>query len=159
FVVRGDTVTLHLTDAVEEPETLTGEGTVRLEFFGDELDALEVDGEPAEKYVLEPRTQEHLDRQEWTAKLLEKLPGAGYLAGPELCPGEASEAMAEWLWQHLAQRSTVSFGRDPLAASDEAPPMDALGYYRGKLSDFTADPHMWLKDGYSVQLLLKFERT
>ncbi len=161
FEVRGDTVTLYLTEGAPEEDGVGRgeEGSVRLEFFGDELDALTVDGAAAETFLLAPRTLENLERDEWTARVLEKLPGTVYLDAPELYGGDMSEANAEWLWTHLAGRLVVSFGRDPLEAATEAPPVEALGYYRGKLSDFTADLHMWLKDGYSVQLLLKFERT
>ena len=38
-------------------------------------------------------------------------------------------------------------------------PFEPLGYYRAKLSDFRRDAEFWLKDGYSVNILLKFERT
>ena len=164
FVVRGDTVTVYLTEEAAGPDGPTdavgdGEGTLRLEFFGAELDAVSVNGEAADSFLLAPRSLENLERDEWTARLLEKLPGTLYLDAPELYPSDMSETTAEWFWTHLAGRPTVSFGRDPLTAHEAPAPVEPLGYYRGKLSDFTADLHMWLKDGYSVQLLLKFERT
>ncbi len=164
FTVRGDAVIVYLSgeavgESGEAGVTEEPRDAVRLEFFGDELDAITVGGEPTSSFVLAPRTLENLEREEWTARLLDKLPGTVFLDAPELYSGDASESAAEWLWQHLAARPTVSFGRDPLEAVSQAPPVEALGYYRGKLSDFTSDLHMWLKDGYSVQLLLKFERT
>src|SRR5690606_10578208 len=74
--------------------------------------------------------------------------------GEELTPlGSA------WLWRHLAAREVVSFGRDPLPLANASTAVEPLGYYRGKLTTFAQDVHMWLRDGYSVQLLLKFERT
>ena len=157
FVVRGDTVVLYPEAAPSEDAE--PEGAVRLEFFGDELDTLTVDGAEQERYVLAPRTLENLERDEWTARLLELLPGPVFLDAPELYPGELGEEQAAGLWEHLAAREAVSFGRDPLPLSERAPALEPLGYYRGKLSDFAADVHMWLNDGYSVQLLLRFERT
>ncbi len=157
FVVRGDTVVVYPNAAPSEGQE--PEGAVRLEFFGDELDALSVGDAEVERYVLAPRTQENLERDEWTARLLEKLPGTVFLDAPELYPGDLSEEHAAWLWQHLASREAVSFGRDPLELQEGASPLEPLGYYRGKLSAFAEDAHMWLRDGYTVQLLLKFERT
>ncbi|MFO7544926.1 MAG: transcription-repair coupling factor [Trueperaceae bacterium] len=152
ITVRGDTVTLHLGEDDEE-------GALRLEFFGDELDALFLRGKAVEAYVLAPRTLEHLERDAWTTRVLEHLPGTVYLDAPELYAGSAGESDLAWLWQHLAGRAVVSFGRDPLALPDERARIEPLGYYRGKLATFAEDVHMWLKDGYSVQVLLKFERT
>ncbi len=142
FAVRGDTITIYTLEPAPDDEGSEKEprGAVRLEFFGDELDRL-------------------LQNDDWTSRLLEQLPGTVYLDAPELYPGELGEEKAEWLWQHLAGREVVSFGRDPLELAEPGTSLEPLGYYRGKLSDFSADVHMWVKDGYSVQLLLKFERS
>src|SRR5690606_21574307 len=64
-----------------------------------------------------------------------------------------------WLWEHLSGREVVSFGRDPLDLEKGGVPLEPLGYYRGKLTAFAQDVHMWVRDGYAVHLLLKFERT
>jgi len=34
-----------------------------------------------------------------------------------------------------------------------------LGYYRGRLDNFAADVETWIRDGYAVTILLRFERT
>ena len=148
--VRGDTVTLYLDD--------DGERSLRLEFFGDELDALHGPDGPLERFVIAPRTPQ--DQDGWSDRLLEHLPGAVFLDGSELYPGElVSAAASGWLWDHLAGREVVSFGRDPLELAEAAPGVEALPYYRGRLADFANDAEVWLKDGYSVSLLLKFERS
>lgn len=161
FAVRGDTITIYLLEPTLEDEGSEEEpsGAVRLEFFGDELDRLLKDGEPLERFPLTPRSLENIARDDWTSRVLEQLPGTVYLDAPELFAGELGEEKAAWLWQHLASREVVSFGRDPLELAEPTTPLKPLGYYRGKLSDFSADVHMWVKDGYSVQLLLKFERS
>lgn len=159
FEVRGDSVLIYVAPLPEGEEGHPPAGSVRLEFFGDELDALSVDGHAVDRYVLAPRSLQHLDREEWTDRLLSQLPDTVYLDAPELYAGEVGESDAAWLWEHLAGTTVTSFGRDPLALTDQAPGVTQLGYYRGKLTDFAADAHGWLRDGYSVQLLVKFERT
>ncbi len=150
FTVRGDTLTLHL----DEQDVV---GSVRLEFFADELEVLQVAGEDRESFIITPRAGAELDVT-LTAKLLELLPGPVFLDAPELYFGD-TDGGEQWLWQHLAGRAVVSFGRDPLALEASSTAIEPLGYYRGKLSTFAADLAMWLKDGYSVTLLLKFKRT
>jgi transcription-repair coupling factor (superfamily II helicase) len=167
FTVRGDSVTVYREslaegsgdedDEAELPEAPPG--SLRLEFFGDELDALSSAGEAVERAVLAPRSVSEATRTAFTARLLATLPGPVFLDAPELYAGDLSEEAADWLWEHLATRDVVSFGRDPLTLEERQAGVGALPYYRGKLSDFTSDLHMWLRDGYSVQLLLKFERS
>jgi len=153
FVVRGDTVVVY-PDA-DEPE-----GELRLSFFGDELDAILRAGAPLESVTLTPRSEAELERDSWTDRLLEHLDGTVFLDGPELYAGELDDAPAlTWLWEHLAGREVVSFGRDPLDLAGASVALQPLGYYRGKLRDVAADLETWVKDGYSVHLLLKFERT
>ncbi len=166
FAVRGDTLTVHLEEEDEE-------GALRLEFFGDELETLTLRGEVVPAHVLAPVSLAEYDRSTWTTRLLEHLPGTVFLDAPELMPGalsddedapaddDASTAVlgTAWLWRHLAEREVVSFGRDPLPLEARTAPVEPLGYYRGKLNTFAQDVHMWLRDGYTVNLLLKFERT
>jgi len=151
-VVRGDTLTVYLD---EEDETRV----LRLEFFGDELDTLTLAGEPRETYVLSPLANADFGGEAWTSRLLEHVPGAVYLDSSELFAGEVMGETLEWLWSHLGARKVVSFGRDPLELPEEKSDLEPLGYYWGKLSAFSRDAEGWLKSGYSVTLLLKFERT
>ncbi len=153
FGVRGDTVTLFLDEE-------DAEDTVRLEFFGDELDHLERRGRSVERHVLTPRVVGGLEPATWRDRLLEHLPGAVFLDVPELYAGALGDPGAHaWLWEYLAGREVVSFGRDALELPDASSPFEPLGYYRGKLRDVSADIETWVRDGYSVQVLLKFERT
>lgn len=171
FTVRGDTLTIY-REPLPEPTGAAAEGddddvvfpeappgSVRLEFFGAELDALFLAGERAQRVVIAPRALDEVSAGGFTTRLLATLPGTVFLDAPELYPGDLPGATNEWLWGHLAGRDVVSFGRDPLALEERRAGVEALPYYRGKLSDFTSDLHVWLRDGYSVQLLLKFERS
>ena len=156
FVVRGDTLTLYFS---EDPDD-----TLRLEFFGDELDKLERGGETVKSFVLSPRDDAELDGEGWNSRLIEHLPGKFFLDGSELFAGDLfdsnlADERVDWLWSFLEGREVVSFGRDPLELPQGDTPLTSLGYYRGKLSEFRNDLGTWLKDGYSVTLLLKFERT
>lgn len=151
FGVRGDTVTLYL-DAEDEAKT------VRLEFFGDELETLSHLGQPVKQFILTPRAGVVLP--EATSMLLAHLPGMVYLDSPELFTGEEVDAVRlAWLWQHLAQREVLSFGRDSLSLPEAKVALEPIPYYRGKLGEFASDLTAWLRDGYSVSLLLRFERT
>jgi transcription-repair coupling factor (superfamily II helicase) len=154
FVVRGDTIDLYL-DELDETKSL------RLEFFGDELDALTVLGERAQSFTLSPKVNAELP-EDASSYLLEHVRGRVFLDAPELYSGELEtplEYKLDWLWAHLEGREVVSFGRDPLNLKEERAALEPLGYYRGKLSDFRADAEVWLKDGWRVMLLLRHERT
>jgi transcription-repair coupling factor (superfamily II helicase) len=158
FAVLGDTVTLYLHE--DNPFD-----TVRLEFFGDELDRIvrRTAQEGAEqlltRYVLTPRPEVELQDDAWESRLIEHLPGTVFLDVPELFAGDVGETQASWLWDYLQQRQVISFGRDALKLETTDPNLTPLGYYRGKLSELRNDLGTWLSDGYSVSLLLKFERT
>ena len=152
-VVKGDTLSIYLDEEDEEK-------VLRLEFFGDELDTMQYAGAAVERYVLAPLENAEIDEAQWSSNLLEQLPGTVYLDSSELFAGELDDVeRLEELWKYLETREVISFGRDPLDLPDEKSDLEPLGYYRGKLSDFAGDAEGWLKDGYSVTLLLKFERT
>ena len=152
-VVRGDTLSVYLDEEDEEK-------VLRLEFFGDELDTIQHSGQAIRRYTLSPLENAEIDASEWTSTPLEQLSGTVYLDSSELFAGELddTERLGK-LWTYLRVREVISFGRDPLELPDEKSDLESLGYYRGKLSDFANDAEGWLKDGYSVTLILKFERT
>ena len=153
FTVRGDTITLFLSE--DDPDD-----NVRLEFFGDELDRMERGGLFPESFLLAPRFDlADVGTESWDSRIIEQLEGHVFLDSPELFAGDVGEESAEWLWGFLEGREVTSFGRDPMALETLKDTPDTLGYYRGRLNDFRNDLGTWLKDGYSVSLLLKFERT
>jgi len=158
FTVLGDAVEVRLGD---DP----GRDVVRMEFFGDELDRLLRDGVPLTEFTLAPRDAVALAEREaedgverWTGSVLAALPGTVFLDAPELYDGVLGDA-ADRLWALLRTRRVASFGRDPLDLVPAQAREVALGHYRAKLGDVAADAETWLRDGYAVHLLLKFERT
>ena len=171
-VVRGDTVTLYL-DPEDEADA------VRLEFFGDELDRIVRGDDELEGFALTPRADADVadlvgleetgpDRagdapdapaRAWTSTVLEQLPGRVFVDAPELYAGEVGERAAARLWDLLSGRDVVSFGRDPMELASHPSPVAGLDYYRGRLTDFANDLEGWLRDGFAVTLLLKFERS
>jgi transcription-repair coupling factor (superfamily II helicase) len=161
YTVRGDAVELRTST---DPDV----GVVRLEFFGDEVDGLTRDGAPLGAYTLGPRDAAALAAAEaddddaaaaaWSGSVLGALPGTVYLDAPELYDGVLGDAAAR-LWGVLRGREVESFGRDPLPLEVGAAEEVTLGYYRAKLDDFAAEAETWLRDGYAVHVLLKFERT
>ncbi len=153
YSVRGDTILIQTAE--------DGSSELRLEFFGSELERLLLDDREIEGYqlgLLDEAAAEP-DGEAWTTHLLEHLPGPVLLDSPELYTGELGEQSAERLFGLLSERQVISYGRDPLPLNEVAAETDALGYYRGRLGEFTADAEQWLKSGYSVNLLLNFERT
>jgi transcription-repair coupling factor (superfamily II helicase) len=151
FTVRGDTIEVY-------PDADPDQSPVRLEFFGDEIDAVSQGGRPMTGLTLGPRDPEALrDDAAWTSTVLEQLPGTVFVDAPELMEGELGDATR--LWRALAGRELVSFGRDPLPLAAGAAAATPLPYYRAKLSEFAADVETYLADGYRVYLLLGFERT
>ena len=160
FTVRGDTVDLYLGADPERDH-------VRLSFFGDELDAMERDDAPLEALVLGPRDLERLvadeeegeDPEAWTSSVLEACLGPVFLDAPELVEGELGAEAAARLFALVAGRRPTSFGRDPLPLEAQVSPETSLGYYRARLDEFAGDAETWLRDGYSVHVLLKFERS
>ena len=159
YRVLGDTVELHLGAEADRD-------VVRASFFGDEVDGLERDGRALKEFTLAPRDAVALaDREEgdpaagpWRSNVLAALPGAVFLDAPELYDGVLGDAGAR-LWEALGRRSVTSFGRDPLPLEAGAVTEAGVGYYRAKLNDFAADAETWLRDGYAVHVLLRFERT
>lgn len=158
FVVRGDTLTLYPdaggSDSPDDAKAL------RLEFFGDELDRITLGGRSLTTHTLAPLPHTALDEGEvWTSRVLEHLPGTVFLDSSELFAGEGDAAGLEWLWAHLSARTVVTYGRDPLKLPEAKSALEPLGYYRGKLTAFAKDAKTWLEGGYSVSVLLRFERT
>lgn len=152
YDVRGDTLLLRLS---EDP---TDE--LRLEFFGDELELLQRADRDLRGWYLGPLDSAELpDDASWTTRLLEHLPGRVHLDSPELYAGELGETASDWLFEYLAGREVVSFGRDPLELEERGTQLQPLGYYRGRLTEFKAEAESWLSQRYSVTVLLNFERT
>ena len=149
FSVRGDTLLFYPDLEIDAP--------VRLEFLGDELETIGRSGEVLERFRITPRVEPEADGG-WTTRLIEHLPGPVLLDGPELYPGEVGDSAA-WLWGHLGTREVVSFGRDPLDLVETEGTVAPLPYYRGRLAKLATDVAGWLETGYSVSLLLKFERS
>ncbi len=185
FTVRGDTLTVHLGDDGEERELrleFFADELESLTLAGDAVESFALAPVSLAEYDRSDWTTRLLEHLPGTVFLdaPELMPGAvgegaarpGATARPgvavpaseddESVPADAPSTAAPgsaWLWDHLSQREVVSFGRDPLDLSPVTVPIEPLGYYRGKLTTLAQDVHMWLSDGHSVHLLLKFERT
>lgn len=147
FVVQGDTIIIGANDI-----------EYRLIFFGDELEDITADGAALPELIL-PALELPEDADEWGSDLLATFPGPVFLDAPELYEAELGETNAAKLWARLAERTVVSFGRDPLQLPTETRDIEPLGYYRARLSDFSRDVDGWIAAGYAVNVLLKFPKT
>ena len=152
--IKGDTITIYLHE--EDANEI-----VRLEFFGNELESIEYKDSKLDKYLLTPLENAEIDSSTWNSKLIEHLEGKVFLDASELFAGEleSDSENITWFWEHCEKREVLSFGRDPLDLEEISGELEPLSYYRGKLSDFANDAELWLKDGYSINLILRFERT
>jgi transcription-repair coupling factor (superfamily II helicase) len=114
-------------------------GEVRLEFFGDELEVLKVDGQPRQRHVLTARAGK---AEAWDSHKILHFPGPVFLDTPALAP--------EALWPLLAGRDRVAFGLGgpelPTLSLDYKP----LPPYRARISQFVEDVHNWVGAGWSV---------
>ncbi|MEZ4607295.1 MAG: transcription-repair coupling factor [Deinococcales bacterium] len=157
FSVRGDRLEIFLS-AEDETDSLV------LEFFGDTLDEFYHKSHKIKHYRLSSRIQETHADAAWDSTVLQELKGKIYLDAPELFSGELSPLENDQLrlrafWDYCQTQEVISFGRDPLLLEEVESPWQNLPYYRGKLAEFSADAEVWLRDGYSIDLILRFERT
>jgi len=138
----------------DEPGGYTVRGEVvevagyRLEFFGDQLEALFHEGKPVERAVLTPAPGRE---PEATVPALEAFGGTVFLDQPATLP--------EPLWAALAGRELVAFGLGGPQLPVERPPFEPLPPYRARLDRFAADVRGWLESGFRVVLFYRHEKT
>lgn len=116
-----------------------GAARVRLEFFGDELDGLKVEGESRNRHILTAREGK---AETWNSRKITHFPGMVYLDTPAVAPGE--------LWRLISERERVSFG----LGGPELPSLP-LAYkplppYRARITQFVDDVKAWTGAGFSV---------
>ncbi|MBO1436554.1 transcription-repair coupling factor [Meiothermus sp. CFH 77666] len=121
---------------------------VRLEFFGDELDALKVAGEPRQRYVLTAREGK---AETWDSHKILHFPGTVYLDTPALAP--------EALWPLIAGRSRVAFGLGGPELPSLPLPYKPLPPYRARISQFVEDVHAWMGAGFSVVFFYRHPKS
>ncbi len=133
FGVRGDTLTI---------------GDLRLEFFGDLLETVFLQGREVGGYTLTARGD---------VAFLEKAPAVGLFPGRVFVDQPAT--LPEGLWRALEGRELVTFGLGgpelPLEQVNIAP----LPPYRARLGDFERDVADWLERGYRVAVFYKHAKT
>ncbi len=122
-------------------------GAVRLEFFGDELERLLVQGEVWRRHLLLPKPGK---AEAFTSKKLLHFPGPVYLDTPALAPEE--------VWPLLKGRPLVALG-----SGVDLSPLDLgarpLSPYRGSFKALERDLARWLAEGKRVQLYYAHART
>ena len=150
FTVQGDTVLVFINEDVED--------FFRLEFFGNELENISRGEKAFSALDVTPKVGLNI-QEEWTNKLIEHLEGVIFLDAPELYPGALGVKQSLWLWEYLANREVISFGRDSIDLVEVVDDVISLNHYRGQLSDFDRDVRSWTEGGFSVSILLKFERS
>lgn len=123
-------------------------GEVRLEFFGDELEVLKVDGQARQRHVLTARAGK---AEAWDSHKILHFPGPVFLDTPALAP--------EALWPLLAGRDRVAFGLGgpelPTLSLDYKP----LPPYRARISQFVEDVHNWVGAGWSVVFFYRHAKS
>ncbi len=140
YHIQGDVLQLYSPEGEQSD--------IRLEFFGDELDGLKVEGQPRQRYVLAAREGK---AETWTSHKIVHFPGTLYLDTPALAPSE--------LWPLVAGRDLVAFG----LGGPELPPLP-LAYkplppYRARISQFVEDVKTWAGAGYSVVFFYRHPKS
>ncbi|GIW24957.1 transcription-repair coupling factor [Meiothermus sp.] len=135
-------------DVLELEAPGPGAPSVRLEFFGDELDGLKVAGEPRSRYVLTAREGK---AETWDSHKIVHFPGTVYLDTPALAP--------EALWPLISGRDRIAFG----LGGPELPPLtlpyQPLPPYRARVSQFVEDVHAWMKAGFAVVFFYRHPKS
>ncbi|MER3478906.1 MAG: transcription-repair coupling factor [Meiothermus sp.] len=123
-------------------------GDIRLDFFGDQLETIQVAGEHQKRWVLGAKPGK---AEAWDSRKILHFPGPVFLDTPSLAPAE--------LWRHLEGRDLVTFG----LGGPELPKLD-LGYqalppYRARLSQFVEEVRGWTEHNYGVALFYKHAKS
>ena len=121
---------------------------LRLEFFGDELEALRVGGKPQTRWVLAAKPGK---AETWTGRKIEHFPGPVFLDTPALAPAE--------LWKLLEGRDRIAFGLGGPELG--VMPMDwpSLPPYRARVSQLQADLQGWLEAGYAAVFFYRHPKS
>lgn len=123
-------------------------GELRIEFFGDTIEALFYEGKRVERAVLAAREGRGPTE---TVPALAAFPGAVFLDRPATLP--------EDVWGVLAGRELVAFGLGGPELEIQRPDFEPLPPYRARLDRFAADVREWLAAGYRVVLFYRHEKT
>ncbi len=133
-------------DAVRVLGEVVEVGSARLEFFGDELERIEVEGKVREEVVFEAPPGLAAE----TAPLITRFSGPIWVEEPVLLP----EPLAEL----IRPRLVGAFA--PLPGGEPAPlPVEPLSPYRAALKKAREDVERWLGEGRRVVLLYKHEKA
>jgi len=121
---------------------------LRLEFFGDELDGLWVEGEEKKRHTLAAREGKS---ETWDSAKIAHFPGTVFLDTPALAPSE--------LWRWLEGRELVAFG----LGGPELPTLNldyqALPPYRARVSEFVEDIRRWLVGNHPVVFFYRHAKS
>jgi len=121
-------------------------GELRLEFFGETLERLSVDGEEVERYRLAPADGA---RPAAAVPLLALTQGPVWVEQPSRLPEEA--------WDLIGNRLAGVFA--PWPGAEAAPlAVEPLAPYRAELKRFRKDLEAWLAEGLRVVLFYKHEK-
>ena len=118
----------------------------RLEFFGPELERIEVEGEELERFHLRPSEKAGPPK---LVPLITLFPGPVYIEQPSRAP--------EVLWGLIEEREKVFFAPFP-GAKEERPAIEPLAPYRAEAKRMHADIERWLSEGYRVVFFYKHEK-
>jgi transcription-repair coupling factor (superfamily II helicase) len=123
-------------------------GPLRLEFFGDQLETLRLEGTPIEGYTLLARAGK---AETWDSVKLAHFPGTLLLDTPSLAPAE--------FWRWAQGRPLITFGRGGPELEAIPLPLQPLTPYRARLTVFQEEVKNYLSQGYSAVFFYKHARS
>jgi len=132
YVIRGDVLEAN---------------NIRIEFYGDLIEAVYVDGKKVGRAVLRRTDGEAVE----SVPALTLFPGVVFIDRPATVP--------ESLWEVLRHRSYVTFGAGGPERPAGSMPFQPLPPYRARLGRFAADIRDWLAQGRRIVLFYRHEKT
>jgi transcription-repair coupling factor (superfamily II helicase) len=119
-----------------------------LEFFGDELETIRVEGETRKRHILTARQGK---AETWNSHKILHFPGTVFLDTPAVAPQE--------VWPLIGTRDLVTFG----LGGPELPilplPFKPLPPYRARISQFVEDVTRWAQEGFSLVFFYRHAKS
>jgi transcription-repair coupling factor (superfamily II helicase) len=119
-----------------------------LEFFGDELETIRVEGETRKRHILTARQGK---AETWNSHKILHFPGTVFLDTPAVAPQE--------VWPLIGARDLVTFGLGGPELPTLSLPFKPLPPYRARISQFVEDVTRLAQEGYSLVFFYRHARS
>lgn len=123
-------------------------GELRLEFFGDELEAIKLAGVSQERYLLSAKVGK---AEAFGSRKILHFPGPVFLDTPSLAPAE--------LWPLLAGRAITTFGLGGPELPVEHLPYQALPPFRARVGELVEQARWYMAQNYALVFFYRHNKS